>query len=325
MPTIASFDSGSFTEWAGFLGEIPVFADAQGYVRIGEGSQQRLEVHEGLLCATASQDGASLITGGEDGRICATTANGSYEIVHQASTKWIDKIATGPHGAIAFGSGRQGGVILGNGNFRDIEVERSIEGLAFAPKGMRLAIARFDGVELRWINTDGAAQFLEWKGAHTAVMFSKDGKYVVSTMQENALHGWRLTDAKHMRMTGYPAKVASTSFSHRGKWLATSGAPAAIVWPFSGKDGPMDKSPRELGSMGNTLVTRVACHPSADLLAIGYENGMITAARLEDGEIISLRREGRAAISSFGWDKPGGRLAFGSEEGEAGIVDFSGE
>jgi WD40 repeat protein len=323
MPTIANLDSGSFTEWAGFLGEIPVFADAQGYIRFVEGSQKRLDVHEGLLCATESRDGASLISGGEDGKICATNADGTYNLVHEADSKWIDKIATGPQGAIAFGSGRRGGVILGNGKIRDVEVERSIEGLAFAPKGMRLAIARYDGVELQWINTDGQKQFLEWKGAHTGVMFSNDGKYVVSIMQENALHGWRLIDTKHMRMSGYPTKVASTSFSHRGKWLATSGAPAAILWPFSGKDGPMGKTPKELGGMGKTLVTQVSCHPSADLLAIGYENGMIMAVRIDDGKIVSLRREGKAAISSFGWDRQGGRLAFGSEEGEAGVIDLS--
>ena len=80
-------------------------------------------------------------------------------------------------------------------------------------------------------------------------------------MQENALHGWKLADAKHMRMTGYPAKVKSLSWSAKGKWLASSGAPAAIVWPFQGKDGPMGKAPLELGTRGDTMVTCVACHP----------------------------------------------------------------
>ena len=164
---------------------------------------------------------------------------------------------------------------------------------------MRLAIARYDGVELLWVNTKSPNQFLEWKGSHTGVMFSPDGKYVVSVMQENALHGWRLGDNKHMRMSGYPAKVTSTSWSHKGKWLATSGAPAAILWPFTGKDGPMGKAPKELGGMGKTMVTRVCCHPSADMLAIGYENGMIMGVRIEDGKIVSLRREGQGAVSTL--------------------------
>ena len=45
-------------------------------------------------------------------------------------------------------------------------------------------------------------------------------------MQENALHGWRLSDGQHMRMSGYPSKTHILSFTRNGKWLATSGADA---------------------------------------------------------------------------------------------------
>jgi WD40 repeat protein len=201
--------------------------------------------------------------------------------------------------------------------------ERSIEGLAFAPKGMRLALARYNGVELHWVNTAAPPQILEWKGAHTGVSFSPDGAYVVTVMQENALHAWRLADGKHMRMTGYPAKVKSISWGFKGHWLASSGAPAAIIWPFSGKDGPMGKSPLELGSMANALVTAVACHPREEVVAIGYGDGMILASRIFDGKDVALRRGGNGAISALGWDGKGRRLAFGSQEGEAGIIDLA--
>ena len=58
-----------------------------------------------------------------------------------------------------------------------------------------------------------------------------------------------------------------------GKWLATSGAEAAIVWPFESKEGPMGKAPRECG-VRPAKVTRVAFHPKAYVLAVGYEDGM---------------------------------------------------
>ena len=322
MSTIANLDDGAFTQWAGFLGETAVFADAEGYVRLIKGGEKRIDIHDGLLCATISQDEKCLISGGEDGKICRLLEDGSFETLHTAKSKWIDKIATGPKNVIAYGSGRAGGVIFENGKHQTLEFERSIEGLAFAPKGMRLAVARYDGVELHWVNSSAQMQFLEWKGAHTDVMFSPNGDYVVSTMQENALHGWRLRNTKHMMMSGYPGKVASTSWSHNGKWLATSGALAAIVWPFSGKDGPMGKAPKELAGMGKALVTQVCCHPGADMLAVGYDNGMITGVSIDEGKIVSLRKVGRGAISAMNWDKSGSRLAFGSEEGEAGIIDL---
>lgn len=327
MPTLAPLEIDpselSHVEKAGFLGETPVFAGVTGKVaRLAE-RLHMADVHDGLLVAEIDRTGSQLLTGGEDGLVCSMRADGTAACIADKSGWWIDKIACGPDGALAIGSGKKGVVITGKGEEKPFVSERSIEGLAFAPKGMRLAVARYNGVDLYWVNTPAAPQFLEWKGAHTGVVFSPDGKYVVSMMQENALHGWRLSDNKHMRMTGYPAKVKSLSFSAKGKWLASSGAPAAIVWPFSGRDGPMGKAPKELGAMGSVLVTQVCCHPSEDVIGIGYADGMILAVRIEDGKEALLRRGGSAAISALGWDGSGKRLAYGSEAGEAGIIDIT--
>jgi WD40 repeat protein len=123
-------------------------------------------------------------------------------------------------------------------------------------------------------------------------------------------------------MTGYPAKVKDWSWSPKGKWLATSGAPAAIVWPFAGKDGPMGKAPLELGLRGDTMVTAVACHPVEDIVAVGYQDGMVLLCRFADQKEVLLRRPGKGAISSMGWDKSGERLAYGSESGDCGLINI---
>ena len=68
-------------------------------------------------------------------------------------------------------------------------------------------------------------------------------------MHEPALHGWRLADNRHMRMTGYPGRVRSMSWSAGGKFLATSGADTVILWPFASKDGPMGKEPAMLAPL----------------------------------------------------------------------------
>ncbi|WP_204307527.1 hypothetical protein, partial [Enterobacter hormaechei] len=73
---------------------------------------------------------------------------------------------------------------------------------------------------------------------------------------------------------GYPGKVRSLSWSADGKWLATSGAEAAIVWPFDSTEGPMGKAPRECG-VRPARVSRVAFHPKSPVLAMGYEDGCI--------------------------------------------------
>lgn len=324
MATIANVEAGSHVEWAGFVDGKAVFALSEGQVIVADGGERRHDLHDGLSVAAIARDARSLVTGGEDGALTRFHVDGRAEPLRSPTGKWVDCLACGPAGAVAAGSGRSAVAIIGNGKSREISSERSIEGLAFAPKGLRLAMARYNGVELVWVTTQAPPQVLEWKGAHTGVIFSPDGRYVVTTMQENALHGWRLADGRHMRMTGYPAKVRSLSWSAKGSWLASSGAPAAIVWPFSGKDGPMGKAPMELGTLGQVMVTRVACHPQEEVVAIGYENGMILAARLSDRQEAVLRREGAGPISSMHWDAQGRRIAFGTEEGEAGIVDLSG-
>ena len=141
-------------------------------------------------------------------------------------------------------------------------------------------------------------------------------------MQENALHGWRLEDGKDMRMSGYPAKSRSLSWSVKGRFLATSGANAAILWPFHFKDGPMGKSPLQLGAR-DALVTRVACHPREEIVAIGYADGMVMAVRFGDAEEALLRPAGEGPVSALAWDEAGGRLAFGTEQGSAGIVTIA--
>jgi hypothetical protein len=72
------------------------------------------------------------------------------------------------------------------------------------------------------------------------------------------------------------------------------------------------------------MVMVVACHPQEDLVAIGYNDGMILLVRFSDAREVVLRRAGTSAISALGWDKTGARLAFGSENGNCGVVDLRG-
>jgi WD40 repeat protein len=323
MPTVAPFDLTGHCVAAVFLGDIPHFALADGVIHRLDHGAKSVAAHDGLLSASVSLDGAALITGGEDGKVAATRADGSTAMLAELPRKWITSVATGPQGAVAYATGKTAHVRFADGRTKSFDHPRSVEGLAFAPKGMRIGIARYNGATLHFPAADGQPTELHWDGAHTGVTFSPDGNFLVTTMQENALHGWKLVDGKHMRMTGYPAKVKSLSWSAKGKWLASSGAPAAVVWPFAAKDGPMGKAPVELGTRGNSMVTSVACHPRDEIVAIGYADGMILAARIADQKEVVLRRAGQSAITAMSWDANGIRLAFGSETGDCGVIDIS--
>ncbi|MGL4242808.1 MAG: WD40 repeat domain-containing protein, partial [Beijerinckiaceae bacterium] len=113
----------------------------------------------------------------------------------------------------------------------------------------------------------------------------------------------------------------SMSWSHDGAWLATSGAEAAIIGPFSGKEGPMGKAPRECG-VRPVRVSQVAFHPGALVLGIGYEDGCVMLVRLTDASELLVRAPaaGQGAVSALAWDREGRRLAIGGADGYAGVL-----
>jgi WD40 repeat protein len=323
MPTVAPLDLDGHCLAAVFLNNVPHFALADGAVHRLDNGHKTAQANDGLLCTFHDAANDRLLTGGEDGKVFAVKADGTAEQLAEAGRRWITSVAAGPQGAIAYASGKIAYVRFADGKVKEFVHSRSVEGIAFAPKGMRIGVARYNGATLHFPAADGKPTELEWAGAHTGIAFSPDGNFLVTTMQENALHGWKLADGKHMRMSGYPAKVKSLSWSAKGKWLASSGAPAAIVWPFQAKDGPMGKPPLELGTRGNTMVTCVACHPSQDVVAIGYEDGMVIAARFTDAKEVLLRRPGKGAITAMMWDREERRIAFGSATGDCGVIDIT--
>ncbi|WP_213773104.1 WD40 repeat domain-containing protein [Bradyrhizobium sp. dw_78] len=306
-----------------FLGDRAAFVGAEENVALvsAEGEISQVAVHGGGILCTAS-DGARLVMGGDDGRLVALDKAGEVTLLAtDPKRRWIDNVALHPDGAVAWSVGKTAFVRGGKAEDKSFEVPSTVGGLAFAPKGLRLAIAHYNGVTLWFPNMAGNAEFLEWAGSHLGVVFSPDNKFLVTTMHEPALHGWRLADQRHMRMTGYPGRVRSMSWSAGGKALATSGADTVILWPFASKDGPMGKQPAMLAPLA-ARVSVVACHPKQDVLAAGYSDGTILLVRLNDGAEILVRKNGAAAVSALGWNAKSTLLAFAAEDGDAGFVEL---
>ena len=233
--------------------------------------------------------------------------------------RWIDHVAIGRGHAVAWSAGRHAFVRSADGGERMLELPSTVGAMAFAPKGLRVGIAHYNGVTLWFPNAESAPEVLGWKGSHLGVTFSPDGRFLVSSMQEPMLHGWRLSDGKSMRMAGYGARVRSLAWTASGKWLATSGSTQLILWPFAGKEGPMGKEPRMLAP-AESQVDVLACHPRQEVVAAGYANGLVLLVRVEDGAEVLARKPGNAPVTALAWDASGATLAFGTEDGEAGII-----
>jgi WD40 repeat protein len=318
---VRRLDAGSTVVGVHFLEDTPVFVlGEEALLFAGEDVERRVAVHKGAILASAC-DGTRIVTGGDDGTVVSTGANGAHAILATDEKKrWIDQLALGPDGAVAWSAGKTAHVLTKKGEQRSYEAPSTVAGLAFAPKGFRLAIAHYNGCTLWFANAAGAdPQKLEWKGSHLSITVSPDGRFVVTTMQEPMLHGWRIADGQHMRMSGYSARVRSLSWTPDGEFLATSGSEQLILWPFDGKNGPMGRQPTILARR-EARVTVVACHPRQPVVATGYHDGAVMLVRIDDGALILVRQGDGEPVSALGWDASGQMVAYGTEAGRAGVL-----
>ncbi|WP_339913543.1 WD40 repeat domain-containing protein [uncultured Brevundimonas sp.] len=304
-----------------FDGTGAVFALGDGSVRFASG--ERLDAHDGvILCAAGHPSGDGVITGGDDGRLVWSRRDAVTELA-AARGQWIDAVDASPtSGLIAFSAGRTLSVIDSAApKFRrDFQHERTVSGVAFEPKGRRIATSTYGGAAL-WLAriADQKPTLLKWAGSHTGVAYSPDGAFVVTTMQDNQMHGWRLKDAKNLRMGGYPSKVRSMAFLSNGQLLATAGAQGAVLWPFIGSNGPMGREATEIGYDESSLVTVVAARSDLGLLAAGLNDGRVWRADPAGQGLDFIKSEKGSAITALAMRSDGAAVAWADEDGQAGI------
>jgi len=294
-----------------WLKDTLVAASGDGRLHLHEPDAARPEarmVHQGAILALAS-DAANdrVVTGGDDGRVVATGGEGSAELFSQPG-RWIDAVAVSRKGQVAAGIGKS--VLLWRGQrMHAIDFPATPSALAFDRKGASLAVAHYGGVSLvDPAHPMRAPRRLDWKGSHIGTTFSPDGRFVVSVMGENALHGWRIKDGANMSMSGYPSKPRALSWSADGLLLASSGAGGAIVWSFAGRDGPMGTNAVTVGER-DVPVTALAWHPASPVLVLGYRDGELRLCRTDDGATLVLGEAHDESIAHVAFSPAGESLA----------------
>jgi WD40 repeat protein len=299
-----------------------IFALGDGSVRFEGGEFSA--AHDGaILCAVAHPSGDGVLTGGDDGRLI-WHRRGEAGVLATAKGQWIDAVdASAESGLIAFSAGKTLTVIDAKdaGFRRDFQHERTVSGVAFEPKGRRIATSTYGGAALWFARiAQQKPTFLKWAGSHTAVTFSPDGAFVITAMQDAQLHGWRLKDQKNLRMGGYPSKVRAMSFLSNGQLLATSGASGVVLWPFIGANGPMGREATEIGFDEGSLVALVASQPKHGLLAAGLSDGRVWLADPAGQGLNFLKAERGAPITALAMSADATRVAWADEDGQAGVA-----
>lgn len=300
-----------------------IFALGDGSVRFEDGAFSA--AHDGaILCAVVHPSGDGVVTGGDDGRLIWHRRDEAGVLATSANGQWIDAVdASAESGLIAFSAGKTLSVIDAKdaGFRRDFQHERTVSGVAFDPKGRRIATSTYGGAALWFARiAQQKPTLLKWAGSHTAVTFSPDGAFVITAMQDAQLHGWRLKDQRDMRMGGYPSKVRAMSFLSNGQLLATSGAQGAVLWPFIGANGPMGREATEIGFDEGSLVALVASRPKHGLLAAGLNDGRVWLADPAGQGLNFLKAERGAPITALAMSADATRVAWADEDGQAGVA-----
>lgn len=279
----------------------------------------RQTVHDGACLTLAADPEGGFLSGGDDGVLARTGADGVVHRIGSHPGRWVDLVAVSAAGWRAWSVGKR--VHLSGPGAAELDAPGSVRALAFDPAGTRLAIAHYRGVTL-WdtaITLGVASRVLPTKGCPRSIAWSPDGAYVICGLQENALHGWRLSDDGDIEMGGYPGQPRSLGFSADGRYLASSGAPRVICWPF---DPPgVASQPAECGMPSSRMpVCMVACHPWHPLVAAGYHNGAVLLCQPGQDDVLFAKGSSGGSVTALAWSADGTRLAVGTAGGEAGVV-----
>lgn len=284
----------------------------------------RVEAHDGaVLCLAPDTGKEGFLTGGEDNRLCRIGPDGTVTELHKGR-RWVECVASTP-GHIAFSAGKQLEIRDSSGEttLKTLEHPSTVTGIVFDTKGKRVAASHYNGVSVWFVQARvDTVRPLEWKGSHTAIAIHPGGEAIVTAMQENDLHGWRLSDGHNMRMSGYPRRVSSLSFTRNGRWLATSGADAIVLWPFFG-GGPMGKPPTELARLPGVFCSAVCAHPKSDIIAAGFEDGSVLLAETGSERVLPICLGKRGRVSALCFSPFGGMMVFGTEDGCVAAIDLS--
>jgi WD40 repeat protein len=205
-----------------------------------------------------------------------------------------------------------------------LEHELPLVALAFSPDGAELAAAHARGLSL-WRLAEAAPERrdLPFAGDPLSVSWSPDGAWLACGFAEAGFELVRRADGARGPVLGYPTAVRSLVWSRAADALATSGAFRAVAWsmaapPLAGET----RGALTTGRAGLVVVEAVAAHPSRDLLAVGYANGLVSIVQIGRPDELPLRPEGGGAVTALAWSADGRHLALGSAEGVMALVDL---
>lgn len=305
---------------------------------VADGVRRELPGHaEGTNCLAWHPGTALLATGGQDGEVAFWDgATGTAKGRQSLGGAWVEQLAwqpartTTPTAAsttsaadaaettadalLAAGAGRRLALLTATGTVRHTftPAPKTITALAWHPTGGAVASAYFGGVCL-WDADDFIAQkeYAYSNGIH-ALVWSPDGRWLVSGNQDPSVHLWLPEEDQEFHMSGYAMKVKELSFDRSSRWLATGGGEEVCLWDCTGA-GPEGREPTMLPQSGR--VCAVAFQHRRGTLATAATDGSVHLWSPERRQPLRVTAKLPAAATRLAWSPDDQLLAIGTERG----------
>ena len=304
--------------------------------------RHELPGHENGTNVIAWQPGTSLLaTGGQDGAVKFWDAiAGQHTATAKLGSAWVEHLAWRPvAGVVDPGPGSTSPATLFATAGKELRAygadgaiihsfkpaPKTITALAFSPSPVSsprspaplAAVAYFGGVCL-WDGVDFTAQkeFAYNNGIH-ALIWSSDGRWLVSGNQDPSVHLWIPAEDAELHMSGYESKVKYLSFDHTSRWLATGGGRDACIWDCSGA-GPEGREPAMLPH--DAPVCAVAFQHTHGLLATASQDGIVMLWSPERKQPMRATVKIPVAATKLVWSPDDRHLAIGSEKGAVYVL-----
>ncbi len=193
----------------------------------------------------------------------------------------------------------------------------SVASVAWAPAGMRLAVAHGEGVSILSTSTFRERVRLLDLGKPRAVAFSSDGALVVTGSDDRGVRIWdAATGALLQTFKEHTGEVTSVAFSPNGKMLASGAKDATVrVWDLT------KNVISRVFSEHTSDVNSVAFSPDSKRLASGSTDNTVRVWDLAQGQIIRVLDEHTLYVTAVAFSPDSKLLTSGSWDKTVRIWD----
>lgn len=268
---------------------------------------------------------AGWVSGGCDGvvRCCGGLQESTALWQTPKQRHWIEALAWSPdHRYLAAAMGTTATLFAANGQMigQFGPHRTSVTGLAWNPQHpAQLATVCGGGAQIWTVGSPDPIARFDWGGASRDVLWSPDGRWVVTADHTASLHIYDVRRDYPLQIQGFSARVKAMLFNQSGSQLAVGGGNNLTLWDCTGDNGPENTEPIDLyGHAGE--ITCLARPLQQEIYASGASDGWVFIWWPAKVRFPIYAYRFSSAVTSLSWQPGQPILAASSAHGELVVL-----